>query len=84
MGTSPERLTILVTSAPFITENEVVCINGEGDKNCSYKLEKYCKTCNEICELDSDRTKRYEVHFPEGSLCYHQSVLHIPTFDLVC
>jgi len=39
LGTSLERLTISVTSAPFITENEVVCTNGEGDKNCSYKFD---------------------------------------------
>lgn len=69
LGTSLERLTISVTSAPFITENEVVCTNGKGDKNCSYKFEKYCKTYNETCESDSelDRTKRCKIHFPEGS-----------------
>jgi len=72
LGTSPERLTISVISAPFITENEVVFINGEGDKNCSYKLEKYCKTYSETCELDSDRTKLCEVHFPGRSLHYYK------------
>jgi hypothetical protein len=44
LGKPLERLTISITSTPFITDNEVVCTNGEGDKNCSYKLEKYCKT----------------------------------------
>jgi hypothetical protein len=75
VGASHERLTFSITSAPFITENEVVCINGEGDKNCSYNLEKYCKTYDETCELDSDRTKCCEIHFPEVFLCYQKSVL---------
>ena len=56
LGTSLDRLTVSGTSAPFVTENDVVFTNDEGDKNYSCKLEKYCENIMKC--VNETRTER--------------------------